>query len=191
VPPRLKQALSSREKQYISDPTRIPAAVILPLYVKQGRYHILFIKRTDKVKKHKGEISFPGGTREAEDKTLLDTALRECAEEIGLLAKDVEILGELDDEVSVATNYVISPFAALIPWPYRFKVDGQETEAIIEVPVSALLESGRSRPEIRDGETITAYTYRPEGQVIWGATARILKKFLDIFVQAGRDKELL
>ncbi len=188
MPPRLKQALSSREKQYITDPTRIPAAVILPLYVKRGRYHILFIQRTDKVAQHKGEISFPGGVHEKRDKTLRDTALRECAEEIGLLAKDVEILGELDDEVSVATNYVISPFVALIPWPYRFQVDGQETEAIIEVPVSALLESGRSQPEIRDGKTVTAYFYHHQGQVIWGATARILKKFLDIFAQAGRDK---
>ena len=188
---RLKQALSSREKQYITDPTRIPAAVILSLYEKQGQYHILLIKRTETVAQHKGEISFPGGVHEESDKTLRDTALRECAEEIGLLAKDVEILGELDDEVSVATNYVISPFAALIPWPYRFKVDGQETETIIEVPVPALLESGRSRREIQNGEPVTAYTYRHEGQVIWGATARIVKKFLDIYLQADQVKELL
>ncbi len=188
---RLKQALSSREKQYITDPTRTPAAVILPLYEKQGQYHILLIKRTENVAQHKGEISFPGGVHEKRDKTLRNTALRECAEEIGLLARDVEILGELDDEVSVATNYVISPFAALIPWPYRFKVDGRETEAIIEVPVSALLESGHSRPEIRDGKTVTAYSYHHQGQVIWGATARILNKFLDIFLQAGQVKELL
>ncbi|MDP6576674.1 MAG: CoA pyrophosphatase [Dehalococcoidales bacterium] len=184
---KLKQFLSTREKQYITGSGRIPAAVILPLYVKRGRYHILFIKRTDKVTRHKGEISFPGGVHEKRDKTLRDTALRECTEEIGLLARDVEILSELDDEVSVATNYVISPFAALIPWPYHFKVDGRETEAIIEVPVSALLKSGRSRQEIRDSKTITVYFYHHQGQVIWGATARILKKFLDIFNRVGQD----
>ena len=181
---RLKQALSLRQKRRIVDPSRISAAVLLPIYDKQGKYYVLFIKRTEWVEKHKGEISFPGGAREERDKTLLDTALRECTEEIGLMAEDVEILGELDDEVSVKTNYVISPFVALIPWPYQFKVDGKETEEIIEAPVSALRDKGYSRQEIRGGETVTPYFYPYQGRVIWGATARILSKFLDIFAQA-------
>ena len=178
---KLKQALSRREKQCIVDPKRISAAVLLPIYYKQGQYYILFIKRTEWVEKHKGEISFPGGVHEERDKTLLDTALRETAEEIGLPADEVEILGELDDEVSIKTNYVISPFVALFPWPYPFKVDGKETEEIIEAPISALLNKGYSRQEIRDGETVTSYFYNYQGRIIWGTTARILKKFLDIF----------
>jgi len=184
VKQRLKQVLSLRQKRRIVDPSRISAAVLLPIYCKQGEYYILFIKRTEWVEKHKGEISFPGGVHEERDKTLLDTALRECTEEIGLMAEDVEILGELDDEVSVKTNYVISPFVALIPWPYQFKVDGKETEEIIEAPVSALRDKGYSRQEIRGGETATTYFYHYQGRVIWGATARILSKFLDIFAQA-------
>ncbi|MFC1915131.1 NUDIX hydrolase [Chloroflexota bacterium] len=180
---RLKQALSRRRKQHIIDPSRISAAVLLPIYYKQGQYYILFIKRTEWVEKHKGEISFPGGTHEGRDKTLLDTALRETAEEIGLRADDVEILGQLDDEISVKTNYIISPFVAFITWPYQFKVDGKETEEIIEAPISALLDKGCSRHEIRDGEKVTSYFYNYQGRVIWEATARILNKFLDIFAQ--------
>jgi 8-oxo-dGTP pyrophosphatase MutT (NUDIX family) len=188
VEQRLRQALSLRKKQCIVDPSRTPAAVLVPFYEKQGQYHILFIKRTEWVEKHKGEISFPGGRQEERDKTLLDTAIRECTEEIGLMPADVTILGELDDVVSVKTNYVITPFLALIPWPYQFKVDGKETEEIIEAPISALLDKGHSRQEIRDGKTVTSFFYNYQGRVIWGATARILNKFLEIFAQAMESK---
>ena len=186
---RLRQALSQRKKRHIIDPDRIAAAVLLPIYYKQGQYYVLFIKRTENVKTHRGEISFPGGTCEDRDNTLLDTALRECAEEIGLAADDTEILGELDDVASVKTNYVISPFVALIPWPYPFRVDGKETEEIIEVPVSALLDNGFSRQEITNGKAITKYFYPYQGRVIWGATARILSKFLDIFTRVMDSQE--
>ena len=185
---RLRRALSIREKQHIVDPGRTPAAVLVPIYCKQEQHYILFIKRTEWVEKHKGEISFPGGAREEKDKTLLDTALRECAEEIGLMPNDVEILGELDDVVSVKTNYIITPFAALIPWPYQFKVDGKETEEIIEIPISALQDKGYSHQVTRGNETVTTYFYDYRGRVIWGATARILYKFLDIFAQAMESK---
>ncbi len=182
----LKQILSQRKKQRIVDPKRTSAAVLVPIYERDGQYHILFIKRTEWVEKHKGEISFPGGAYEAHDRTLLNTALRESTEEIGLNPDDVEVLGELDDEVSVKTNYIITPFLAFIPWPYEFRADGRETEAIIEAPVQALMNQGFSRQEVRGNETVTVYYYPYQGQVIWGATARILTKFLDILAQAAR-----
>lgn len=181
---KLKQILAQREKRRIADPKRVSAAVLVPIYEKDGQYYILFIKRTEWVEKHKGEISFPGGTYEAQDKTLLDTALRESAEEINLKPDDVEILGELDDVVSVQTNYLINPFLAFIPHPYKFKVDGKETEEIIEAPVQELMDIGSSLEEVRGSKTVTAYQYNYQGRVIWGATARILNQFLDIFTQA-------
>ena len=154
---KLKQILAHREKRRIADPGQTPAAVLVPIYEKDGRHHILFIKRTEWVEKHKGEISFPGGTYEAQDETLLDTALRESAEEINLNPDDVEILGELENVSSAKTNYAITPFLAAIPWPYEFKVDGHETEEIIEAPIATLMEIGRSRQVSRGGETVTAY----------------------------------
>ena len=185
---KLSQAFSRREKRNIIAPDRTPAAVLLPIYYRDGQYYILLIKRTDRVKVHKGQISFPGGALDPEDKTLLDTALRESAEEIGLMPGDVEVLGELDDEVNKTSNYIISPFVALIPWPYQFKPDGEETEEIIEVPISVLLDKAYQRQETRDGKAAASYLYHYQGRVIWGTTARILKKFLDILNQVTESK---
>jgi 8-oxo-dGTP pyrophosphatase MutT (NUDIX family) len=187
VKEKLRQILARREKQRIADPKQIPAAVLVPIYEKDGQYHILFIKRTEWVEKHKGEISFPGGTYEARDKTLLDTALRESAEEINLNPDDVEVLGELNNVSSVKTNYAITPFLAFIPWPYDFKVDGHETEEIFEAPIATLMNIGRSRQELRGSEKVTVYQYDYQGRIIWGATARILAEFLDIFAHAARS----
>ena len=87
---RLRALLSPRQKHHIVDASRISSAVLLPIYCKQEEYYLLFTKRTQRVKEHKGQISFPGGGQEG-DETLANTALRECAEEIGLAAKEVEM----------------------------------------------------------------------------------------------------
>jgi len=186
VEQKLKKYLSRRQKQPITGAELVPSAVLVPIYYKEGQYYILFTQRTERVKEHKGQISFPGGARQEGDKTLLDTALRESAEEIGLSPDEVQILGELDDAITTTSNYIVSPFVGAIPWPYKFKVDGWETEAIIEVPISALLakDSLRKETEVIGGEKVTSYFYHYEGKVIWGATARILHQFLDIFDQA-------
>ena len=190
VKQKLRQALSHRQKLHIFDASRVPSAVLIPTYYKQGEYYILFTKRTDKVKDHKGQISFPGGAYEEEDETLVDTALRECTEEIGLMAEKVEVLGELDDIITLTSNYIISPFVAAIPWPFSLKVDQHEIEEIIEVPISALLDKNclRQKTEIIDGRAVTSYFYHYQEKVIWGATAAISNQFLDIFARVMGDK---
>ena len=187
---RLKQALSRRQKSPLVDASRTPSAVLIPIYYKEGEYHILFTKRTEKVQAHKGEISFPGGACEKQDETPLDTALRECTEEIGLAAEAVEPLGELDDFFTIGSGYIISPFVGAIPWPYPLKVDPIEVEQIIEVPISALLDKDCLRQEtsVLDGQVIPAYFYHYREHIIWGATARILTQFLDIWAQAMANK---
>jgi 8-oxo-dGTP pyrophosphatase MutT (NUDIX family) len=179
---RVKQFLARRQIQYIVDPGRQRSAVLIPIYRKQGQYYILLTKRTQEVKNHRGQISFPGGAYQEEDGTLLNTALRESYEEIGLRADDVDILGEMDDFLTQVSNYIISPFVAVIPWPYEFKLNSREIEELIEVPISALLEQGRRRLETRviGGEEVTSFFYWYQGRVIWGATARILSQLLDI-----------
>jgi len=183
VKQRLKQLLSQRQKLHIVDTSRISSAVLVPIYCKRGEYYLLFTKRTQKVKDHKGQISFPGGAKEGNE-TLVDTALRECAEEIGLAAEEVEILGELDDAISLTSNYVISPFVALIPWPYHFKVSEEEIDELIEAPVLAFIDGACQLQEERTtaGEVVNSYSYYYQGRVIWGVTARVLKQFLDIWV---------
>jgi 8-oxo-dGTP pyrophosphatase MutT (NUDIX family) len=186
VDKKLKEALSRRQKRRITDAGKIPSAVLVPIYYKEGQYYILFTQRTEKVKEHKGQISFPGGAYQDGDKTLVDTALRESAEEISLASGEVKILGELDDTVTAVSNYIVTPFVGLIPWPYKFKVDGWETGEIIEVPISVLLDKDSLRQETKiiGGQAVTSYFYHYQDRVIWGATARILHQFLDIFVQA-------
>jgi len=185
---RLREALSRRQKQHLTEAKMVPSAVLIPLYWREGQYHILLTQRTERVREHKGQISFPGGARQEGDRTLLDTALRESAEEIGLAPGEVKVLGEMDDTLTETTHYIISPFVGLIPWPYKFKVDGWETEEIIEAPISALMDKDclHQETEIISGQAVTSYFYHYHGKVIWGATARILHQFLDIFTQVER-----
>ena len=187
---KIKQALSQRQKLHISDSHRTASAVLIPMYKKQGEYHILFIQRTDRVKDHKGQISFPGGAYEEEDDNLLQTALRESTEEVGLAAEDVEVLGELDDLRTIGSNYVISPFVGRMPWPYQLKVDEWETEEVIEVPLSVLLDNSNISQDktILEGEEIDQYYYHYQDKVIWGATARILNQLLGILADIIEDE---
>ncbi len=160
----------------------MPAAVLLPLYLEDGRHHLLFIQRTDRVRDHKGQISFPGGAWEDDDGTMQATALREASEEIGLAAGDVEVLGALDEILTIGSNYLISPFVGVFPWPYDLRVDRWETEEAFGVPLAALLDPAclREGRDVLDGQPIPSYFYHYEDRVIWGATARILHQFLGI-----------
>jgi 8-oxo-dGTP pyrophosphatase MutT (NUDIX family) len=189
VDEKLKELLSRRTPKRISDDRLVPSAVLLPIYYKEGEVHILFTRRTKNVREHKRQISFPGGAYQEGDKSLLDTALRESAEEISLAPDRVKVLGELDDTTTLVTNYIVSSFVGLIPWPYDFRPDGWETDEIIEAPIPALLdeESWHHKTEVISGRRVTAYFYHYRGTVIWGATARILSQFLELFIQAVRS----
>jgi 8-oxo-dGTP pyrophosphatase MutT (NUDIX family) len=178
----LRKILAQRQKTYITDNSRVASAVLIPIYKKDEQYYIIFIKRTKKVKVHKGQISFPGGTRDKGDKTLLDTALREAEEEIGLRRKNVTLLGEMDDEITTTSNYIVTPFIALIPWPYNFTLQKVEVAKIISVPITSLMEKNSRKPDIEmlNGKKVDSFAYYYNGIRIWGATARILNKLLGI-----------
>jgi 8-oxo-dGTP pyrophosphatase MutT (NUDIX family) len=180
---RLRNALKERRIQRINDSKMKISAVLVPVFFKAGQYHLLFIQRTERVKNHKGQISFPGGAYEKTDGLLLNTALREAEEEIGLAPKNVEVLGELDDTPTTTSNYIISPFVGVIPYPYAFKLDKWETEELIEVPIIALLDKNcfSESITIQNGEEIDTYFFKYGDRSIWGATAKILKQFLEIY----------
>jgi 8-oxo-dGTP pyrophosphatase MutT (NUDIX family) len=169
---QIVKILRHRKKKKITDKNLRASAVLIPLFYNQGQYYVVLTKRSEEVDFHKGQVCFPGGTRELSDSSLLQTALREVEEEIGLRAEDVEILGELDDSVTLTSNYVISPFVALIPHPYPFKIDGREIREIFSIPLSFLLDEANFKQE--------SYEYDYEGHIIWGATARILRQFVDL-----------
>ena len=184
---KIRQALASRRNEKMNDKSLTEAAVLVPLFSRGGEYHILFTRRSSQVAHHKGQISFPGGARSEGDHSLLDTALRESWEEIGLEGKDVEILGELDDAPTTTSRFVISPFVAFVPYPYEFKANRHEIDEIFDVPVSALLYKANVTEEryVFGDEIVQAYSYEYGGRVIWGATARIVQQLLEVWQSAS------
>jgi 8-oxo-dGTP pyrophosphatase MutT (NUDIX family) len=184
---QIRTILSSRKRRVIEHPPFSHAAVLVPLFKKGEDCHLLFTKRSDQVKHHKGEISFPGGVVDEEDLELINTALREAHEEIGLRKSDVEIIGILDDIVTI-TEFIVTPIVGLFPYPYPFKVSEVEIAELIEVPLSSLLreESFSEKEIIRGGQKEVVYAYEYERHIIWGATARILKQFLDLIPSARK-----
>jgi len=179
---QIRRALAEHEKMVISDIGLTRSAVLVPLFEKDGRCHILFTKRTDHLHHHKGQISFPGGGRHEDDHSILETALRESREEIGLKETDVEILGELDDAVTVTSLYHIVPFVGLIPYPYDFKLDEFEVQEVFALPLDDLKNKAVKKSEnwTFGDTTIEMYSYELNGRVIWGATAWMLGRFLEI-----------
>lgn len=179
---KIEKILHHYKKKKITNENLFPSAVLIPLFYSQGQYHVLFAKRSDEVNFHKGQVCFPGGGPETRDSSLLQTALREAEEEIGLKAEDVEILGELDDNPTLTSGYVISPFVASIPYPYPFKADRREVEQIFSVPLSALMDEANFRQDYKtiNGKTVCVYYYEYGGKLIWGATARIVRQFTEL-----------
>jgi len=177
----IREILCRRERRVIEHPSFPHAAVLLPLFEKEGSCHILFTKRTDQVKHHKGEISFPGGMFDEEDVDLRRTALREASEEVGLKEDKVQILGGLDDIVTIS-EFIVTPFVGVFPYPYPFELSPIEIAELIEVPFASLLDPDcfgeKEIFQIGQKRMVQAYQYKHHS--IWGATARILKQFLDL-----------
>jgi len=157
-------------------------AAVLVAIVDRGEANLVFAQRSERVGQHAGQISFPGGRIDPDDPDDLHAALREAHEEVALPPAAVEPLGMLDDTETVATQFVITPWVGLVRGPVAWQPDGHEIERVIEVPVAALLEKGCFRVEQweRAGVVRDVYFYEYGDTTIWGATARILKQYLDI-----------
>lgn len=174
--------LASRNPREETVPGYRQAAVLLPLYeTPEGPYFVL-TKRTDRVPTHKGQISFPGGGFQGGDRDLRTTALREAEEEIGLLRRDVDVVGVLDDTVTAASSHVVRPFVGFVPYPYPFQLDSFEIGQLVHLPLRPLLEPNCFREEVwdRDGRPHSVFFYEHDGQTVWGLTARILRQFVDV-----------
>ena len=180
-PELLKRALAKRVVERADGTGLMPSAVMVLLYPKGGEYCILLNKRSDQVEHHKGEISFPGGARDPEDRDPLETALRETEEEMGINRDDITVIGEMD-EVVTRSNFLMNVFTGTIKYPYPFKPSAIEIAEVLEFPVSALVDPANRRTETRwdDGHPATSYSYVHQEHVVFGATARILQSCIDI-----------
>jgi 8-oxo-dGTP pyrophosphatase MutT (NUDIX family) len=168
----------------LTDP--VPSAVLVPLFLAaDGEPHAVFTRRRADLRRHAGEISFPGGRRDPEDADLRDTALREAEEEIGLPRAAVRLLGELPAVSTFVTNYLIHPYVGEIPPGLAWRVSEREVDAVLELSLRVLRES-RTRTRIeRRGISFETDAYIVDAHLIWGATARILEHLLE------RAEELL
>ena len=178
---RTRTCLAARTRRVVPAGPLIRAAVVVPI-VDRAEPYLVFAKRTDRVAHHKGQIGFPGGVIDVHDASDLEAAQRECEEEIGLPREAVDILGMLDDSETVATQFVITPFVGLVRAPVAWRPDGEEIEKVIEVPYRALAAPGAFRVEHveRDGVSRPVYSFGWHDELIWGATARILKHYLEL-----------
>ena len=143
APPQIiEQSLRGRPPGRVPADGLKPAAVMVLLYPKDGDYCVLLNQRSQWVEHHKGEMSFPGGARDPEDASALDTALRETEEEMGIRRGDITVLGELD-EVATRSRFRVRVFAGQIPYPYQFNPSAEEIAEVVEFPLTALLNPGQ------------------------------------------------
>lgn len=178
---QIRKTLAERKRRVHADPALVCAAVLVPLVWKEGEWHVLVTQRTQTVGHHKGQISFPGGACEPEDGDRLATALRETFEEVGIDPKSVEVLGAADDYQTVS-SFSVTPFVGVVPYPYQAQLNQEEVEGLVEIPLSFLRDPANLRVErwkvqghIYD---VLFWDYGPH--TIWGATAQMLKEFLDL-----------
>jgi len=178
---RIKAVLAERPKQVLPLGSLRPSAVTVPLFLKADVWHVLLTRRTREVRHHKGEISFPGGAKDAADTSFLETALRETEEEVGIQRSDITLLGELDD-IRTMSRFRISPFVVAFPYPYPLRICQAEIDEILEIPLSGLQTEARleEKPAEYEGLRASVYYYYFHNIVIWGATAKILKQLLDL-----------
>jgi 8-oxo-dGTP pyrophosphatase MutT (NUDIX family) len=175
----IRNCLSTLKLRILTNGFTREAAVLMPLLEWKHEYHFLLTRRTEEVQTHKGQISFPGGMREGKE-DLVQTALRETFEEVGIEESRIETLGRFHDYVSI-TGYRVTPFAGFINGPFAIKPQVREVAEVLRVPIRIFLDPGRLRIEKgawmnREGDV---YFYSYGRHQIWGLTALIIKDFLE------------
>jgi 8-oxo-dGTP pyrophosphatase MutT (NUDIX family) len=177
---RLRELLLSPEEAAELDaPGSTDAAVLVPLYLEADELVAVFTERRADMRRHPGEISFPGGRQDEPDEDLRLTALREAEEEIGLQPADVDLVGALPPTGTFVTGYRIHPFVGLLEPGRIFTAQETEVAAILELPLPALIAGFEHKRLLKKGVPIKTPTYTVDGHFVWGATARIVENLLE------------
>jgi len=161
------------------------AAVLVPLVFFKDEWHILYTRRTDRVESHKGQVSFPGGACDDGETTPEQTALREADEEVGIRPEDVQILGKMGSMVTIS-HFRVTPVVGVIQFPYAFKTSGAEVARVFTIPLLWLAERRNYWEFSMPGSERSLIAYHPyDGELLWGATARMTLNFLKLlgFIQ--------
>ena len=178
---RVRGALASRERRAAESSALQRAAVLLALFAASpnGAPHLWLVRRSEGVRTHRGQVALPGGKREPGDADFLATALRESHEEIGLLPSDVEVLGVLDDRETI-TGYLITPYVGWIANPFTPEPLAAEVARVFDVPLAAFADEPRRTRIPWHGTEREVLSYEVAGEVVWGATASILRHFVEL-----------
>lgn len=176
----LKKRLEEREISRVDIPEFKRSAVMILIMNKGGKAHVFLTKRTDKVGTHKGHVSLPGGRFEREDENIMRTAIRETFEEVGIAPDDIDIIGQFDEFFSIG-GFHVSTFVGSVDYPYQYKINEEEIEDCLEVPLSIFYDKEYDKIEHFQfrGEKMDVYYYYYNSFTIWGLTARILTDFAD------------
>ncbi len=180
----IKKVFKTIEMENVKPPEDAKeSAVIVPFLELNNVWHLIFEKKVKDNSKHAGQIAFPGGSRDKEDKNLLETAIRETCEEISVCKDELEILGKIKPTITLKTNFIIYPFAAIVKKQPPYKINKSEVEKLIFVPLEYLIKSHpfQRKSYIFNGKKRETLIIGFEGEIIWGATARILNNFIPLF----------
>ncbi len=180
VATRIAKILASRAPQTLAGNGHKPAAVLIPLQERVDGDYLVLTKRADHLPTHKGQIAFPGGRVDPRDADPVQTALRECQEEIGIDPACVRVLGRLD-EFTAGYGLVVTPVVGTIPAGCEFRLDPAETTAVASVPVRSFMEQTNF---VQDAHLSPSghpsYHFYVNGWDVWGVTARIIVQFLEL-----------
>lgn len=186
----IRHALAGRVPRELAAAGTRSAAVLVLLYRVGDEDHVVLTRRTERVEYHKGQISLPGGVQDPQDAGPVETALRECHEEIGVRPQAIEVLGRLDDVVTT-TGFRITPVVGVLrESPYPFSPGPDEVAEILEVPIRWLADPSNLTVRTREwkGRIYTDYAWNFRGRLIWGATGRILKALIELLPAAVRRR---
>ncbi len=177
----IRRKLKNRKSLVLDPPNFKHSAVLMPIVSEEDIVKFILTKRSEKLKYHKGEISFPGGRREEGDQHLVDTALRETEEEIGVKSEHVEVIGRLDDLFTI-TRYIITPYVGIIHEEVEYKSNDAEVAELLHVPLDLFLskEKFKEKSWVRNGTNYPLYYYYWGRYEIWGATGYIINQFMEI-----------
>ncbi|HUK66895.1 MAG TPA: CoA pyrophosphatase [Anaeromyxobacteraceae bacterium] len=158
------------------------AAVLVPLFEQEGEVHVLLTLRRSDLRHHAGQVSFPGGRLEPGEEPRA-AALREAQEEVGLEPGRVELIGQLDETLVLATGFRLTPWVGVVPYPYPYVAHPGEVDSLLYIPFSSLLREGVHRKEPREafGVVHQVHYYELPSVTVWGATARVLHQLLALW----------
>lgn len=174
----IKAALQNSPRPTLKTVRLTPSAVLIPIIERDEKLHVLLTKRSENLRHHPGQISFPGGRQEASDKNLIETALRETEEEVGINQSSITVLGKLELQPTIS-GFMVQPIVGIVQNDIKLTLDENEVSEAFEAPLDFILNPTNWKKSYREfnGQTYPVYSILYQEKNIWGVTTQILVNF--------------